>query len=144
MTDARALETRLYRPRWKTQYLGDSNFETPPLQLITLRFNEELGDLLKGQEMSLLEFQAVIADPEAEATPGISQELADVLVNAGLPQLGRPHYAHVSLRASFHQKEFEGNKSVPFYLGSGEAEITEAFNAAVSEAASQLKKIINE
>ncbi len=60
----------------------------------------------------------------------------------GLPQLGYPHYANVSLRGVIQQQEFSGAKSVQFYLGTGEAEVAEAFDAAVNEAASNLRKLL--
>ena len=142
LTDARSRESRIYREDVNIQYLGDGNFEVSPVQLVATRLNERLGDLLRGKEISLLEFQARISAPSFQTyfgMPPASELLGRTL---GLPQLGNPHYANVSLRGAYQQKEFSGAKSVQFYLGSGESEISEAFYAAVSEAAANLRPLL--
>lgn len=142
LIDTRTQQSRLYRRDASIQYLGDSNFQAPPAQLVAARLNENLGDLVRGKEISLLEFQARISAPSFQTYPGMLIE-AELLGRAlRLPQLGSPHYANVSLRGIYQQKEFSGAKSIQFYLGSGESEISEAFDAALSEAAINLRKLL--
>lgn len=142
LVDAREQDTLIYSKEGNTQYFGDSNFETPPVQIIAARFNEKLGGLLKGKEITLLHFRARITDPDLQTYPGMPIA-AEILGKAlKLPQLGYPHYAGVSLRGSYQQKEFTGDESVQFYLGSGESETSEAFNAAVSKAATNLQLLL--
>ena len=142
LIDARTQESRVYRQDVNIQYLGDGNFEVPPVRLVATRLNEKLGDLLRGKEISLLEFQARISAPLFQTYPGMP--LASELLGRtlGLPQLGNPHYANVSLRGAYQKTEFSGAKSVQFYLGSGESEISEAFETALSEAAANLRPLL--
>lgn len=145
LVDARTEDQRNYSQTGKIQYLGDSNFEIPPIQLVATRFNEKLGVFLKGKEVSILYFQARITAPKFQ-TAGMPIEAA--LLGAifgeklGFPQLGYPHYANVSLRGIYQLQEFSGSNSVEFYLGTGESEISEAFDAAVSEAAANLQSLL--
>jgi hypothetical protein len=142
LVDARAQDSRDYRQNGKSQYLGDSNFESPPTELIASRLNDKLGDLLKGREISLLHFQARITAPFFQTYPGMPLG-AEVLGRAlNLPQLGYPHYANVSLRGAYLQKEFSGAKSVQFYVGSGKSEVSEAFDGALGEAAASLRLLL--
>lgn len=142
LIDARTQDSRVYRQDVNIQYLGDSNFQVLPVQLVAARLDEKLGDLLRGKEISLLEFQARISAPYYQTYPGMPIEAELLGRTLGLPQLGNPHYANVSLRGIYQQKEFSGAKSVQFYLGSGESEIAEAFEAAVSEAATNLRPFL--
>ena len=142
LIDARTQDSRVYRQDVNIQYLGDSNFQVPPVQLVAARLNEKLGGLLHGKEISLLEFQARISAPYYQTYPGMPPAAELLGRTLGLPQLGNPHYANVSLRGVYQQKEFSGAKSVQFYLGSGESEIAEAFEAAVSEAATNLRPFL--
>jgi hypothetical protein len=141
LIDAREQDTLVYSQEGNTQYLGDNNFEALPIQLITARFNEKIGGLLKGKEITLLHFRARIADPNYQ-TAGMPIGVAIIGEALKLPQLGNPRYAGVSLRGSYNQKEFTGDESVSFYLGSGESEISEAFNAAVNKAATKLQALL--
>lgn len=142
LIDARSQESRVYRQDVNIQYLGDDNFEVAPVRLVTARLNEKLGDLLRGKEISLLEFQARISAPYFQTYPGMPPESELLGRMLRLPQLGNPHYANVSLRGAYQTQEFSGAKSVQFYLGSGESEISEAFEAAVSEAADKLRPLL--
>lgn len=142
IVDSRPSESRIYSQDGKTQYLGDGNFNSPPVEVIATRFKESLGSLLDGQEISLLAFQARITSPGFQSYPGMPLASEILGRGLGLPQLGYPHYANVSLRGVVQQQEFSGGKSVQFYLGTGEAEVAEAFEAAVSEAANNLKKLL--
>lgn len=142
LIDARSQESRVYRQDVNIQYLGDDNFEVPPVRLVTARLYEKLGDLLRGKEISLLELQARISAPYFQTYPGMPPESELLGRTLRLPQLGNPHYANVSLRGTYQQREFSGTKSVQFYLGSGESEISEAFEAAVSEAADKLRPLL--
>lgn len=142
LIDARTQASRSYSQDGKVQYLGDSNFQSPPVKVVAARLNEKLGDLVHGKEISLLEFQARISAPEFQTYPGMPSQSEQLGIALGLPQLGNPHYANVSLRGIYRQKEFSGAKSVQFYLGSGESEIFEAFEAAVSEAATSLRLLL--
>lgn len=145
LVDARTQDQRNYSQRGKIQYLGDSNFELPPIQLVATRLNEKLGDLLKGKEVSIVYFRARITAPNFQ-TVGMPIEAALLGEmfgeKLGFPQLGYPHYANVSLRGIYQQQEFSGSKSVEFYLGTGESETSEAFDAAVSEAATNLQSLL--
>lgn len=145
LIDARPQDQRNYRQEGKIQYLGDGNFETSPIQLVASRFNEKLGDLLKGKELSIVYLQTRISAPRFQTT-GMPMEaalLGEIFgEKLGFPQLGYPHYANVSLRGVYQQQEFSGSKSVEFYLGTGESETSEAFDAAVSEAATNLQSLL--
>lgn len=142
LIDARSQESRSYRQGVGIQYFGDENFEDSPVRLLAARLNEKLGELLRGKEISLLELQARISAPSFETYPGMPPRSEQLGRTLGLPQLGNPHYANVSLRGVYQTKEFSGSKSVPFYLGSGKAEISEALEAAVSEAAANLRPLL--
>ncbi len=142
LVDARTQESRVYSQSGNIQYLGDSSFEVPPIRLVAARFDEKLGGLLKGKEITLSEFQVRITAPYPQTYPGMPLASEVLGKTLGIPQLGYPHYANVSLRGRYQQKEFSGSKSIEFYLGSGESEITEAFNAAVSAAASNLQSLL--
>lgn len=145
LIDARTQDQRNYSRQGKSQYLGDGNFEIPPIQLVANRFNEKLGGFLKGKEISIIYFRTRITAPYLQ-TAGMPIEAALLTEmfgeKLGLPQLGYPHYVNVSLRGVYQQQEFSGSNSVEFYLGTGESEASEAFDAAVSEAATNLQSLL--
>lgn len=145
LIDARPQDQRDYSQKGKIQYLGDGNFEISPIQLVASRFDEKLGDLLKGKEISIIYFQARITAPHFQ-TAGMPIEtalLGEIFgEKLGFPQLGYPHYVNVSLRGIYQQQEFSGSKSVEFYVGTGESETSEAFDGAVSEAATNLQSLL--
>lgn len=139
LVDARPDTARVFQQSGGTTFLGDENFETPPLRIIEDRFNAALGDKLKGKEITLIQFEPRVVAPEFQTYPGMP--LAAELLGPYLkmPQLGYPHFANVSLRGVLDQNEFSGSGSVEFYLGSGYEELVEAFDAAIDDAVSNLK-----
>lgn len=145
LIDARPQDQRNYSQKGKIQYLGDGNFEIPPIQLIASRFDEKLGDLLRGKEISIIYLQARITAPHFQTAgmPIAAALLGEIFgEKLGFPQLGYPHYVNVSLRGIYQQQEFSGSKSVEFYLGTGESETSEAFDGAVSGAATNLQSLL--
>jgi hypothetical protein len=143
LVDVRPKDARVFRQTGSTTVLGDDNFEISPPRLIEGRFGTKLGEILKGKEITLLQFEARVTGPTFQTYPGMPLEAELLGPLLKLPQLGNPNYANVSLRGVIEQKEFSGNGSAQFYLGSGEAELTEAFDAAINDAAKHLQLVLN-
>lgn len=139
LIDARPEAARVFQQTDRTTILGDENFEISPPRMVEGRFNAELGERLSGKEITLLQFDARVVAPGFQSYPGmpLAAELLGPYLK--LPQLGYPHFANVSLRGVIDQNEFSGSGSVQFYLGSGEAELVEAFDAAINDAVKHLQ-----
>jgi hypothetical protein len=141
LKDMRPPESTVYRRIGRNQYLGDDDFNISPVKAISERLEMAFGRQLLGKDISLVGFRAILPAHHA-LTSGLDPASARVVEDFSLPQLGNPRYAHVEIEGTFQGKTFTGAKSVSFYLGSGQAEIKEAFDAAVTDALAMLKKIV--
>jgi hypothetical protein len=144
LNDMRAAEERVYSNDRNLILLGDGNFEIPIDQLISEHLQNKLGAILDGKQISLVYFRVRLYFPNKDAGPPPGVPLLIGLLGSalGAPRLDSPNHVNVSLRGVFKQTEFSGSKSISFMVGSGEAEVKEAFEAAISEAAINLKTLL--